>query len=138
MHALDEIWRTLVLDGVLIDLRPLADRWPVEVTSDNTYREIGRLTDLPTGLADDAAANNAFKDASQQGWFVRENEQIFPFFYYWETPEEMREYIKEKWTDFMRLEEDIFFATQSVWKTTVAGRRVRVRLKMLLTSWRKR
>ncbi|HEX7541300.1 MAG TPA: hypothetical protein VF352_04145, partial [Anaerolineales bacterium] len=79
-----------------------------------------------------------FKDASQQGWFVRESEQIFPFFYHWETPEEMREYIKEKWTDFMRLEEDIFFATRSVWKATVAGRRVRVRLKMLLTSWRKR
>jgi hypothetical protein len=138
VHALEEIWRTLVLDGVLIDLRPLADRWPVEVTSGHTYREIGRLTDLPSGLADDEAANNAITEAVLQGWFFRESEQIFPFFYYWETPEEMRAHIKDKWTDFMQLEEDIFSTAQSVWAATGAECRVRVRLKMFLTCWRKR
>jgi SAM-dependent methyltransferase len=137
VHALEEIRRILVPDGVLIDLRPLADRWPVEVKSGHAYREIGRLTDLPTGLADDEAANCAIKEATLQGWFVSESEWIFPFFYYWETPEEMREHIKEKWTDFMQLEEDIFSAVQSAWSATGADRRVRVRLKMLLTCWRK-
>ena len=137
VHALEEIRRILALDGVLIDLRPLADRWRVEVTSDLVDQEIGRLTDLPVGLADDEAANSAFADAARQGWFVREYEQIFPFFYYWETPEEMREHIREKWTDFMQLEDEVFFTTKSVWAAGGANCRVRVRLKMLLTRWRK-
>lgn len=138
MHALEEIRRILVPDGILIDLRPLADRWPVDVTSDRACREIGRLTDLPAGLADDETANNAIEEAARRGWFVRESEQNFSFLYYWETPEEMREHIKEKWGDFIQLEEDVFGAVQSAWAASGGGKRVRVRMKMLLTRWRKR
>ena len=137
VHALEEIRRTLIPGGVLLDLRPLADRWPVEVKSGRADHEIGRLTDLPTGLADDESANNAIKEASAKGWFVRESEQIFSLFYYWETPEEMREHIKEKWADFLQLEEVVFLASKSAWASAGADRRVRIRMKMLLTRWRK-
>ena len=137
MHALEEIRRTLILDGFLIDLRPLADRWPVEVTSGHTCREVGRLTDLPTGLADDEAANSAFKEASCQGLFLHEIERTFPIYLYWDTPEEMKAYIQEEWADFMQLEEDIYSSAQSVWAATGPDRRVRVKLKMILTGWRK-
>ena len=40
VHALEEIHRTLRPGGLLIDLRPLLDRWPVEVAWQNGYREI--------------------------------------------------------------------------------------------------
>ena len=53
VHALEEINRVLVPSGLLIDLRPLLERWPVEIAWGNGYREIGRLTDLPEGLSDD-------------------------------------------------------------------------------------
>jgi len=33
VHALDEIRRTLKPNGILIDLRPVEDNWPVEVAS---------------------------------------------------------------------------------------------------------
>lgn len=114
VHALEEIRRTLVLDGLLIDLRPLADRWPVELTSGLTCREIGRLTDLPTGLSDDEAANSAFKESSRQGLFRREIERTFPLYCYWDTPEEMNAYIQEEWADFIQLEEDIYSSARSV------------------------
>lgn len=137
MHALQEIRRVLLPGGGMIDLRPLADRWPVEVTSSRAYRDIGRLTDLPTGLADDAAAERAVAEAARQGWFVRMSELSFPFFYYWDTPREMKEYIQEKWTDFLRLEADTYSAAQSAWAAAGPGSRVRVRMKLRLSRWRK-
>jgi hypothetical protein len=138
VHALEEIRQVLVPDGLLIDLRPVAGRWPVEVVTGSTRREIGRLVDLPVGLADDTAANNSFKEIARRRSFSRENKLSFRFFYYWDTPDEMRDHIREKWGDFMELEEASFSATQSAWEAAEADRRVRVRLKMLLTSWRKR
>jgi hypothetical protein len=95
------------------------------------------LTDLPSGLADDEAANNAIKEAASRGWFTHESERIFPFFYYWDTPKEMGEYIQKEWTDFMQLEEETFSAAQFAWAAAAANCRVRVRFKMLLTCWRK-
>ena len=60
VHALREIWRVLAPEGVLLDLRPIADRWPIEV---ETFRRnvstvgesqaAGRVEDLPAQLADD-------------------------------------------------------------------------------------
>lgn len=138
MHALEEIRRTLVPDGVLIDLRPLADRWPVVLISDRLHHQIGRLTDLPAGLADDEAANISIQEAAQKGWFQCEIEQTFPFFYYWDGPEEMRAYIQEKWTDFIQLDEDKYSSMQSIWAVAGTDRRICVKMKMLLVCWRKR
>jgi hypothetical protein len=98
---------------------------------------MGRLTDLPAGLADDGAANNAIKVAARRGWFLLESEQSFPFFYYWDTPEEMRQHIHEKWGDYIQIEQPLYSAIQDAWTVTGAERRVRVQVKMHLARWRK-
>ena len=138
VHAVEEIRRILVPAGILIDLRPVAARWPVELVSDHTHREVGWMTDLPDGLADDEAANNAFKAAARLGLFVCKSEKSFPFFYYWDTPEEMCDHILENWSDSQVLEEGAFSSTQKAWADAGTDRHVRVRLKMQLTRWRKR
>ncbi len=138
VHALEEIRQTLVSDGILLDLRPLADRWPVEVVSGGQVYMMGRLTDLPSGLADDDAANNAIVESTRRGWFIREQEQFFSVYLYWDTPDEMSTYIAERWTDFVKLEEDTLRATKILWDTAGDDKRVRIRLKMLLTRWRKK
>jgi hypothetical protein len=137
VHALDEIHRTLVRGGILIDLRPLADRWPVDVTSGREHHEVGRLSDLPAGLADDEAANRAVEESAARGWFAREREKTFPFFYYWDTPTEMCEYVTKEWEKFVELEEDVMKATKSAWEIANADSRVGVRMKMLMTRWRR-
>ena len=53
-------------------------------------------------------------------------------------PEEMREHIREIWSDFLILDEASFSATQSAWAVAGAGQHVRVRLKLFLSCWRKR
>jgi SAM-dependent methyltransferase len=137
VHALDEIRRTLKPDGVLIDLRPVEENWPVEVNSSTGYQAAGRLIDVPLALTDDEAAFRAMREAESRRWFIKEKEEEFAFFYYWDTPSEMKEFMDEEWGDFEKLEEDVFQKTKSLWALANADARVRVRVKMLITRWRK-
>ena len=105
VHALGEIRRVLVPNGILIDLRPIADQWPVEVFSARETLKTGQMTDLPLGLEDDNAANQALADAESKGWFTRESEEFFPLHYVWDTASEMEKWIDEEWENFIGLDE---------------------------------
>jgi hypothetical protein len=137
VHALDEFRRVLVPNAILIDIRPLADRWPVEVVSTRGFEETGRVDDLPEQMDADVASNQAMKEAESRGWFTREQEEFFPFFYSWDTPSEMEEYITEDWTDFAGLSDNTKKATRSAWALSDADAAVRVRVKVLITRWKK-
>jgi hypothetical protein len=136
VHALSEIRRALVPEGILIDLRPIADQWRIEVYSARETREVGHVTDLPLGLADDEAANQAMLAAETKGWFARESETIFQINYVWDTASEMEKWIDAEWEDFIGLEEETRRLTRSAWALGEADSKVRVRVKMLLTKWR--
>ena len=137
VHALDEIRRTLKPNGILIDLRPVQDHWSVEVASMQEVKVLGLLTDMPIGIADDEAAFRAMREVESRGWFVREREEKFAFYYYWDMPSEMKAYVEEEWEDFEKLEEDVYAAVQSAWAIANADAHVRVRMKMLITRWSK-
>jgi len=136
VHALGEIHRTLKPGGILIDLRPVEDNWAVEVHSATGLQIVGYLTDMPIGKADDEAAFAAMRDVESRGWFLSERSEEFAFFYYWDTPSEMKEWIDLEWEDFEKIEEDVYRKTQSLWSSANADARVRVRVKMLITRWK--
>ncbi len=135
VHALGEIRRILLPEGVLIDLRPLEARWPVEIASASGTVEAGRLIDLPAAVADDKAASEAMREAEARGWFVKADEQEFPFFYTWDTPSEMKEFMESEWEGFEKLEASAFQSVKSAWAVANADAVVRIRLKMLITKW---
>ncbi|MFH1186277.1 MAG: hypothetical protein V1755_14760 [Chloroflexota bacterium] len=135
VHALEEIWRVLVAGGALIDLRPLTDLWPVEVVALRGSEEAGRVTALPQGLADDAAANSAMSDGERCGLFKCQREEFFPFHYSWDSPNDMQEYVEEEWADSIGVDEAVWARIRSLWALADADARVRVRLKMLITRW---
>jgi hypothetical protein len=137
VHALEETRRILVPSGVLIDIRPLADQWQVEVVSARGFEETGRVTDLPDQTNADVASNEAMREVESRGWFSREQEEFFPFFYLWDSPREMEEFIATEWTDFAGLSEDVKQATRSAWALGDADAAVRVKVKMLITRWKK-
>lgn len=135
VHALDEIRRVLVPDGILIDIRPLMDRWQVEVSSLREIRQTGRVQDFPVGLADDEAANRAIAQASENRWFSGGEQDFFSYCYSWDTPGEMEEWIDTEWEDFVALDEEAKRATRSAWALGDADARVRLQVKMLIARW---
>jgi hypothetical protein len=137
VHALSEIRRVLLPDGILIDLRPILDQWQIEVVSAREVRETGRVRDFPIGLADDEAANRSVAHAEAEGWFVREQEEFFSYVYLWDTPKEMEKWIEEEWHGFIDIDEDTKQATRSAWALGDANSLVRIKVKMLITRWRK-
>jgi hypothetical protein len=137
VHALEEIRRVMNTDGLLIDLRPVLDRWPVEVAWKNEHREVGRLADLPEALADDEAANRAMDEAARRNWFRLERGERFSLFYSWDTAKEMEQFLREEWDGFVGLDEEVGRAAKSAWAVAEADARVRVRVGMLINRWRK-
>ncbi len=137
VHALRETQRVLRHDGLLIDLRPLADGWPIEIASSAEEREVGRATDLAQALADDAAANAAMADAEGSGQWVRELQEEFSLFYYWDTPSEMQEYLDTEWDDVIAVEEAVWQQLRTAWASANSDARPRVRMKMLITRYRR-
>jgi hypothetical protein len=137
VHALNEILRVLAPAGVLIDLRPVLDEWPLEVSWRDGYREVGRSTDLKEPLQDDAAANAAMGGIASTGRFQRERQEFFPLYYYWDTPKEMEEHIAEEWPDVIRVEEPSWAELRTVWATANAEARVRLRMQMMITRYQK-
>lgn len=137
VHALEQIKRTLVSGGLLIDLRPLLGCWPVEIVWGNEYRQVGRLTDLPAGLADDEAAERAMHEAARRGWFALEQGERFSLFYSWDTASDMEQFLHEEWDSFVQLDEEVSRAAKSAWAVANADARVRVRANMLINRWRK-
>lgn len=137
VHTLSEIQRVLVPDGILIDLRPVLDRWRIEVASTRETRETGRVLDYPLGLADDEAANKAMTQAEENKWFVRESEEFFPIIYSWDSANEMEEWIHDEWEELIGLDEETKRATRSAWALGDGDSRVRVKINMLITRWKK-
>jgi hypothetical protein len=137
VHALEEIKRTLVPRGLLIDLRPLLGSWSVEVAWGNGYREVGRLRDLLEALSDDEAAEHAMDEAARRGWFTLEEGERFSLFYSWDTANDMEKFLREEWDGFVELDEEVSRAAKSAWAVAEADARVRVRAEMMIKRWRK-
>jgi len=136
VHALEEIQRVLAPDGILIDLRPLADNWRVEVVSLREVKKTGRVVDLPNQTNGDAASNETMQAVEKRGWFKREEEELFPFVYSWDTPSEMEEFVSDDWGDFIELEEDTKRATRSAWAVADGDSRVRIRMNVMIARWK--
>jgi len=137
VHALNEIHRLLAPNGILIDLRPLADNWPGEVKSKRETLKAGRVDDMPIGLEDDKAANESIAHVAAEKLFIQEQEEFFSFFYYWDSPKEMQAYIDDDWADFVSIDEAIWKNIRSTWAVADADARLRVRVKMMITRWKK-
>ena len=137
VHALEEIKRTLVPLGLLIDLRPLLGAWPVEIAWGNDYREVGRLTDIPEALSDDEAANRAIDEAARRNWFTLEGGERFSLFYSWDTASDMEQFLHDEWDGFVQLDEKVGRAAKSAWAVANADARVRVRVEMMINRWKK-
>lgn len=135
VHALQEIWRALAPRGILIDLRPLSDQWPIEILNGNQATLAGHLDDSQDTDAD-TDANNALLRVEGSGLFIREREGAFTFHWYWDTLDEMLDYVKERWTN-TRLPEEAVAEAKRLLAGAGAGAKICIRGKIIISRWRK-
>ena len=95
------------------------------------------MTDLSLGSEYDKAANQVMAQGEEKGWFLREREAVFTINYVWDTAREMEEWIDTEWDSTAGFEEDTRRATRSAWALGDADSRVRAKVKILITRWKK-
>jgi hypothetical protein len=136
VHALAESWRVLKAGGRLIDLRPYSSGWPVEIVSRDTQMLAGPLDDS-VGLGVDIASDNAVLEAVQSGWFEKENKGSFEYAYYWDSVDEMNEFVKEKWCNSATVPDSVLSEARRLVQLTGEQVQIRIRRTMLIASYRK-
>ena len=74
MHALQEAWRVLKPDGILIDLRPATEQSRVGITRAGQFSQIGETL---ISFDDFMAADQAFNQVIQMGRFTPRHSDQF-------------------------------------------------------------
>src|SRR5688572_906853 len=92
VHALQEACRTLKVDAMLIDLRPLVCNPPIEVVTSEAAVEVASIDDSSM-TADSEAADRAIQSALAAGWFVLRHHRALEFEHYWDNVEQMASYL---------------------------------------------
>lgn len=137
VHALAECCRVLRDDGRLIDLRPHAHGWPIEIVGQSTRILAGTLNDI-YGTKDDRAADFAISEAVRKGWFEKEREEFFEYAYDWDTVEKMRLFVESEWDDLVTLPEDVLSEARRLENLASEQVQARIRRTTLIGSYRKR
>ena len=133
VHALREACRVLRPGGLLIDLRPIVSQPPVEVLGGDQVAPAGRLDDS-SDSADAAACEQALHLAVAQEWLQPHKTDAFSYSMYWDTPEQMLEYVTANWGD-VQVPEDVVVRAQQLADVAVRPVRVRIRLTMSIASY---
>ena len=93
VNALRETWRVLAANGMLVDLRPLSSKCPIEVVTPKEAIQIGEV-DAYGAAEDDAAADSATRQAVEDGWYAPLGDTHFLFDFYWDTVSEMASFME--------------------------------------------
>ncbi len=125
VHALHEVWRTLIPGGVLLDIRPYLPFGPLELIRTESISVLGRLDEVESDPSD-AAADEAIAEVTRRGLFHLDRADSFHYAGYWDSVGEVREYLRD-WTDVARLPRRLAgLARKSL---RYAGPKARLRLK---------
>jgi hypothetical protein len=136
VHALAESWRVLRVGERMVDLRPMASGWPVEIVSRDAQTLVGRVDDQMRTVVDNIS-NEAVAETVRRGWFEKESEDRFEFAYYWDTVDAMSTYVETEWGYDAFLPENVLSEAHRLVKEADEGVQIRVRRTMLIASYRK-
>ena len=125
VHALEEVWRTLVHGGLLLDIRPYLPFGPLELVRGGEARSLDRLDEAEFDPGD-PAADEAVAEVLRRGLFRLESTGSFYYSSYWDSVGEMREYLRD-WEDVARLPRRLAAEARKALRS--AGRQARLRLQ---------
>lgn len=135
VHALAETWRVLRAGGRLVDLRPYASGWPLEILARDAQMPAGPLDDS-IGQDVDIACDRAVREVVRRGWFEVENKGSFEYTYYWDSVDGMNAFLKENWKESARVPGSLLAKARQLERAAGGQVQVRVRRSMLIASYR--
>ena len=136
VHALERIWGALRPGGLLVDVRPVAARWPLEILADGQGIRAGRIDDSPN-VVDDQAADVAIRTAVRRRFFRPTARATFPFDYIWDSVAEMSEYVTANWEGCAVLQSDLLARAYSLERGFHGEKRVRITMRMIMRTYLK-
>ncbi len=136
VHALAETWRVLKPGGRLLDLRPYSTGWPLEVVTPDTQILAGPLDDS-IGIDLDIASDNAIQEALQHGWFQEETSTTFDYTYYWDTVDDMHDFLQENWKKSATVPGALLSKAHRLVQSAGGPVQIRIRRTMTLASYTK-
>ncbi len=137
-HALHQIWTSLSEAGTLVDLRPVSSQCPVEIVTRETMVLVAEIG--ASGMAvDDAAADQAAREAVERKWFVPLAATELTFDVYWGDFREMEASIadSERMTDVTPSVAELERAHGGLLADGEDEARVRCRRTMMIAVYRK-
>lgn len=138
VDALNEVWRVLVRNGALLDLRPRSGRYPVEVVTSERNHRIGEFDGHGMENAD-RAAEQAVLELAGRGCIIAQQSRRFEVSKYWDSVEEIEPFLNEE----RRVQgltppySDLKKAYEELRANEVGKFRIRYRLPMMLAVYRR-
>lgn len=136
VHALEESWRVLVPEGLLLDLRPRSTDSPFEVIFPKEVKTAG-LIDWSLDLEADTAADQALDEIIRVGAFTVKERDFFDFAYYWDSIDAAVTYIQEEWEGNAQLPKKVIKKARDMQASSRVQTRIRVPVKLQLTTLEK-
>lgn len=133
-HALKEVWRLLSTGGTLIDLRPIAAHWPIDVLIKGSALPVGTI-DGTLRTPHDNASNRAMAAAVRKGQFKKEGEAYFEFAYYWDSLDELKAYVDNCWSDTAVLPESAIAQVHRLVMANPTQPKIRIRRQMMIARY---
>lgn len=134
VHALKEIWRVLVPDGYLIDMRPFTDYRPVEIVTPDEVFPVGFI-DSSAGHPDDIVANKAVDHMVTSGYFIPSQNDSFEFHVFWDSVDELRDHMTK--SKMSKISPDILAKADELISQHGATARLRTRRHMIIGCYQK-
>jgi hypothetical protein len=136
VHALEESWRVLRPNGVMIDVRPVSSYPPVEIVSGTESQLAGHIDDTKD-RADDIATDEALDQVLQRGLFEQQKAEQFSFSLYWNSVDDMQTYAKDRWSKDEQIPSHV--SRQAKRLVDVAGDAAKIRLRrpVILATYEK-
>jgi hypothetical protein len=136
VHALNEIWRVLTPRGRLIDLRPHATNWPLEVVLPTKTYVAGRVDNTPF-VPDEVAADAAIGRTVNERRFIPEQQRAFDCAYYWHNLDALLAYYAECGSPPLIISEKVLKRARHLVAAATEESQVRIRLRIMITCYQK-
>ncbi len=136
VHALEEAWRVLMPQGIMIDLRPLPIDVPLEIVYEGGYEAAG-MVDMSLDWEFDVAPDKAIERVLEEGIFVQTMLETFGYAFYWRTFHGMVVDLDENWKGDLVVPDDVLKNARKIYLANRPKSHLRLPLKMKLGGYEK-